>query len=201
VADGSQTSSAACPGARVTAECAPRPGEAPSFGADSVQQHAICCGRRPHISVIESLSREPRGRAWRRSSSAPEDLLPDVRGLAGDSASLSAAPAAWRAQRGRCFCCAPCAQGTCPTPVLAPQRARPRRGAPTAPRGGSGCPRDHRARLEFQGSRNFRMGRRSSRGTGHRPDSALSAALGRLPFAIYLFIDVNCENAAIFNSR
>ena len=119
-------------------------------------------------------------RAWRRSSSAPDDLLPDVRGLAGDSASLSAAPAAWRAQRGRCFCCAPCAQGTCPTPVLAPQRARPRRGAPTAPRGGSGCPNDHYAHLEFRGCHNFRMGRCPSRGTGHRPDSALSAALGAM---------------------
>ena len=130
------------------------------------------------MGALSRESPEVPWRAWRRSSSAPDDLLPDVRGLAGDSASLSAAPAAWRAQRGRCFCCAPCAQGTCPTPVLAPQRARPRRGAPTAPRGGSGCPNDHYAHLEFRGCHNFRMGRCPSRGTGHRPDSALSAALG-----------------------
>ena len=85
-----------------------------------------------------------------------------------------------RARRGRCSCWALFVQGTCPRPVLALQRARARRGAPPTPRGGSGCPRDHRARLELRGSRKLWSRRCSSRQPGDRPDSAPSATLGTL---------------------
>ena len=84
------------------------------------------------------------------------------------------------ARRECCSCCALWAQGTCPRPDLALQRARARHGAPTAPRGGSFRPRHLQMKREPRGYINFRQGWCSSRGTGDRPDSALSATLGAL---------------------